>query len=80
MPSLEWVQVSPRSSLRQTAAPHHGQAYGSIIIVDPRVRDDDAMAPVKRVTSASSPVPFSPPLEDAHMPTTAKLVAAVLGM
>ncbi len=33
-----------------TAAPHHGQAFGSIIVVDPRVKDDDGMAPVKRVT------------------------------
>ena len=33
-----------------TATPHHGQAYGSIIMFDPRVPDDDAMAPVKRVT------------------------------
>jgi hypothetical protein len=33
-----------------TAAPHHSQAFGSIVMVDPRVADDDAMAPVKRVT------------------------------
>ncbi len=33
-----------------TAAPHHGQAFGSIIVVDPRVEDDDGMAPVKRIT------------------------------
>lgn len=33
-----------------TAAPHHGQAYGSFIIIDPSVPDDDAMAPVKRLT------------------------------
>jgi len=33
-----------------TAAPHHGQAFGSIIMFDPGVADDDAMAPVKRVT------------------------------
>jgi hypothetical protein len=33
-----------------TATPHHGQAYGSIILIDPRVSDDDAMAPVKRIT------------------------------
>ena len=33
-----------------TAAPHHGQAYGSLILIDPRVPDDDAMAPVKRIT------------------------------
>ncbi len=33
-----------------TAAPHHGQAFGSIIVVDPKIEDDDVMAPVKRVT------------------------------
>ncbi|MBT4820972.1 MAG: hypothetical protein HON70_35005, partial [Lentisphaerae bacterium] len=33
-----------------TAAPHHGQAFGSLILIDPRVPDDDGMGPVKRVT------------------------------
>ncbi len=33
-----------------TAAPHHGQAYGSLIIIDPHVPDDDAMGPVRRLT------------------------------
>ena len=33
-----------------TAAPHHGQAFGSLVLVDPHVDDDDAMAPVKRIT------------------------------
>jgi len=33
-----------------SAVPHHGQAFGSLIIIDPRVADDDAMAPVKRLT------------------------------
>ena len=33
-----------------TAVPHHGQAFGSLIIFDPRVEDDGAMAPVKRFT------------------------------
>ncbi len=33
-----------------TAACHHGQAYGSVVIIDPKIKDDDAMAPVKRVT------------------------------
>ncbi|MCS7237560.1 MAG: discoidin domain-containing protein [Thermoguttaceae bacterium] len=33
-----------------TAAPHHGQAFGSIVIVDPRRHDDDRMNPVRRVT------------------------------
>ncbi len=32
------------------AAPHHGQAYGSIIIIDPQVEDDDGMGPVRRFT------------------------------
>ena len=36
-----------------TAAPHHGQAFGSLVLIDPRSNDrdeDDAMAPVKRLT------------------------------
>jgi len=33
-----------------TAACHHGQAYGSLVVVDPKVEDDGAMAPVKRIT------------------------------
>jgi hypothetical protein len=33
-----------------TAAPHHGQSFGSLVIVDPRAKDDDAMGPIKRVT------------------------------
>lgn len=27
-----------------TASPHHGQAYGSLVIVDPDIEDDDGMA------------------------------------
>ena len=33
-----------------TAAPHHGQAFGSFVLIDPHVEDDDGMAPVKRIT------------------------------
>ena len=33
-----------------TAAPHHGQAYGSLILIDPHMPDDDGMGPVKRIT------------------------------
>jgi len=33
-----------------TGAPHHGQAFGSLLIFDPHVEDDDIMAPVKRLT------------------------------
>lgn len=33
-----------------TGAPHHGQAFGSLVVLDPRIEDDDAMAPLKRIT------------------------------
>ena len=33
-----------------TAAPHHGQAFGSLVVFDPRIEDDSAMAPVQRLT------------------------------
>ena len=33
-----------------TAAAHHGQAYGSLVVVDPTTEDDNAMAPCKRLT------------------------------
>ena len=39
---------------------------------------DRLRAPVARVTSARSPVPFSPPLEDAHLPSAERAVAAAL--
>ena len=33
-----------------TAAAHHNQAYGSLILIDPDVEDDDGMSPVRRLT------------------------------
>ena len=33
-----------------TASPHHGQAFGSLVVIDPQVADDDGMGPVKRLT------------------------------
>ena len=33
-----------------TGAAHHGQEFGSLVLIDPKVDDDDAMAPVKRIT------------------------------
>lgn len=38
------------NKIMATAAPHHGQAYGSLILIDPSQPDDDAMGPVRRVT------------------------------
>jgi hypothetical protein len=45
------VRPIPRSRRYvATAAPHHGQAFGSLILIDPSVPDDDAMSPLKRLT------------------------------
>lgn len=33
-----------------TAAPHHGQSFGSLVTVDPRAPDDEAMSAVRRIT------------------------------
>jgi len=33
-----------------TAACHHGQAYGSLVLIDPKIPDDNKMGPVKRLT------------------------------
>jgi len=33
-----------------TAAAHHGQAYGSLVILDPDVEDDDGMSQLRRLT------------------------------
>ncbi|MCX6923268.1 MAG: hypothetical protein NT154_08680 [Verrucomicrobia bacterium] len=45
------VRAIPGSSrFVAVAAPHHGQAFGSLILIDPASVDDDAMSPVRRVT------------------------------
>ena len=51
-PDMELNVVAIPASRRYvaTAAPHHGQAYGSLIVIDPEVPDDDAMASVRRLT------------------------------
>jgi hypothetical protein len=33
-----------------TAAPHHNQAFGSLVLINPNIPDDDAMGPVRRIT------------------------------
>ena len=47
---LDARPVPASHRLVATAAPHHGQAFGSLVVIDPRVEDDDAMAPVRRLT------------------------------
>lgn len=45
------IRAVPNSNkFTATASPHHGQAYGSLLLIDPRVPDDDALAPAKRIT------------------------------
>ncbi len=45
------VRAIPNSPLYvATASPHHGQSFGSLVIFDPRIEDDGAMAAVKRLT------------------------------
>jgi hypothetical protein len=45
------IRSVPNShKLTATAACHHGQAYGSLVLIDPKIPDDDAMAPLKRIT------------------------------
>jgi hypothetical protein len=46
--NLRAIPNSPKFTA--TAAPHHGQAYGPLVIIDPRVRDDDGGSPLKRLT------------------------------
>jgi len=45
------IRAIPGSSrFVATAACHHGQAYGSLVVLDPTAPDDEMMGPVKRLT------------------------------
>lgn len=50
-----WMELSIRAVpgtrlYSAVAAPHHGEAYGSIVLIDPAKEDDGAMAQVRRIT------------------------------
>ncbi len=52
--SRPWMEMNIRSipsSVKYvaTAAPHHGRAFGSLVIIDPSVADDGIMSQVKRL-------------------------------
>lgn len=47
---LDCRSIPASRKLIATAAPHHGQAYGSLILIDPQTPDDDGMGPVRRIT------------------------------
>ncbi len=32
------------------ASPHHGQSFGSLVLIDPSLPDDDSMGPIRRIT------------------------------
>ncbi len=70
--SRPWMEMSIRAipdshRYLAVAAPHHGQNFGSLVLIDLRVEDDRAMSQVRRVTpevmlpeSEKAPgVPFS---------------------
>ncbi|MBN1419341.1 MAG: hypothetical protein JXP34_11220 [Planctomycetes bacterium] len=53
--SRPWMEMSIRAipdspKYVATAAAHHGNAFGSLVIIDPRVEDDGAMAQLERLT------------------------------
>lgn len=47
---LDCRSVPGSNRIVAVAAPHHGQAYGSLVLVDPDRPDDDGMGPVRRLT------------------------------
>jgi len=53
--SRPWMEMSIRAIPNShryvsVAAPHHGQAYGSLVLIDHQVEDDRAMSQAKRLT------------------------------
>ena len=67
--SRPWMEMSIRAIPNSpkyvaTAASHHGHAFGSLVIIDPRGRDDGAMSQLERLTPE---VPF-PEAEKHLMP------------
>ena len=50
-----WMELSIRAvpdshKYVAVAAPHHGQNYGSLVLIDLRAQDDGAMSQIKRIT------------------------------
>ncbi|MCX7824021.1 MAG: hypothetical protein N2689_00495, partial [Verrucomicrobiae bacterium] len=76
--SRPWMEMSIRAvpgSHRYVAvaAPHHGEAYGSIVLIDLRERDDRASGQIKRVTPEvhfceSESAPGVPHAKGRHTP------------
>jgi hypothetical protein len=61
--SRPWMEMSIRAvpdshRYMAVAAPHHGQAYGSLVLIDERLDDDGSMSQLKRLTP-ETPFPES---------------------
>ncbi|MDF7826142.1 hypothetical protein P4B35_19075 [Pontiellaceae bacterium B12227] len=57
--SRPWMEMSIRAvpgshKYTAVAAPHHGEAYGSLVLIDQSVPDDRAMSQIKRITPLSA--------------------------
>ncbi|WP_372808721.1 TolB family protein [Pontiella sp.] len=57
--SRPWMEMSIRAvpgshKYIAVAAPHHGEAYGSLVLIDQSLPDDRAMSQVKRITPLSA--------------------------
>ncbi len=75
-----WMEMSIRAipnsrRLVATAAPHHGEAYGSFVLIDERIPDDRAVSQIRRLTpeyhfpeSESAPGVPHPPTRGKHRP------------
>jgi hypothetical protein len=53
--SRPWMEMSIRAvpgshKFVATAAAHHGHAFGSLVLIDPRIEDDRAMSQLERLT------------------------------
>jgi hypothetical protein len=52
------IRAIPNSNkLVGTGAPHHGQNYGAIIVIDPDIEDDDNMSTITNITPDNSGFP-----------------------
>ncbi|MBR2694244.1 MAG: NPCBM/NEW2 domain-containing protein [Thermoguttaceae bacterium] len=47
---LDVRQVPESNKITATAAAHHGQSYGALVLVDPYVPDDNLMSTTRRIT------------------------------
>ena len=53
--SRPWLELSIRAIPEShkyvaVAAPHHGQSYGSLVLIDQKTPDDHSMSQIKRIT------------------------------